>query len=326
MLRSALRSRPPPSAVHAHSPDPSEATNQQKKHKMYSIDLKRSTATRILPAEGRAKPLRASFQHKASHRCVVRQARASGQQPETDAQQQQQQQRFDAALQPVTQPPQHQQLHTKLSRLSSSLLLLLAAALASAGKQQSAFAASLPPPLPPSQHQAIESDASSSTSSRSRNRGSQHSGNSSSRLDTSSSRWGQLDSSPTANSRRSLQPLLSTAAAPAAATASSAASSSSSSSSSPGSISGQQQQPSVSLDGLLPQEQAAVALFQRGKPTVVNITHMRAMPHFYTLDIHRMAVGQGSGFLWDKSGHCVTNYHVSCRVPVPRACKCKSAS
>jgi S1-C subfamily serine protease len=107
---------------------------------------------------------------------------------------------------------------------------------------------------------------------------------------------------------------LSTAAAPAA-----APSSSSSSSSTAVSVSlpqqqrqQQQQQPSsVPLDDLLAFEQAAVTLFQRAKPSVVNITHMRAMPQFYTLDIHRMAVGQGSGFIWDKNGHVVTNYHVS---------------
>ncbi|WIA33796.1 hypothetical protein OEZ86_006909 [Tetradesmus obliquus] len=34
------------------------------------------------------------------------------------------------------------------------------------------------------------------------------------------------------------------------------------------------------------------------------------MQNFYTLDIHRMAVGQGSGFIWDRAGHVITNYHV----------------
>jgi hypothetical protein len=35
-----------------------------------------------------------------------------------------------------------------------------------------------------------------------------------------------------------------------------------------------------------------------------------ALQNFYTLDIHRMAVGQGSGFIWDRAGHVITNYHV----------------
>lgn len=61
---------------------------------------------------------------------------------------------------------------------------------------------------------------------------------------------------------------------------------------------------------LLAHERAAVALFAANTPSVVNITHIRAMQNFYTLDIHKLAVGQGSGLIWDRAGHVVTNYHV----------------
>jgi S1-C subfamily serine protease len=51
-------------------------------------------------------------------------------------------------------------------------------------------------------------------------------------------------------------------------------------------------------------------LFAANVPSVVNISHPRSSQNFYTLDITRMAVGQGSGFIWDRLGHVITNYHL----------------
>lgn len=51
-------------------------------------------------------------------------------------------------------------------------------------------------------------------------------------------------------------------------------------------------------------------LFERNRPSIVNITHMRAMQNFSTLDIHKLPYGQGSGFIWDVRGHVITNYHI----------------
>ena len=31
---------------------------------------------------------------------------------------------------------------------------------------------------------------------------------------------------------------------------------------------------------------------------------------YYTLDTYQIPVGTGSGFVWDRKGHVVTNYHV----------------
>ncbi len=61
---------------------------------------------------------------------------------------------------------------------------------------------------------------------------------------------------------------------------------------------------------LLPHEHMAIKLFEQNLPCVVNITHIRSMQNFHTLDIHRIPYGQGSGFIWDRQGHIITNYHV----------------
>jgi hypothetical protein len=53
---------------------------------------------------------------------------------------------------------------------------------------------------------------------------------------------------------------------------------------------------------LLPAEQRVVAIFEANRPSVVNVSHVRSMHHFHTLDLNRMAVGQGSGFIWDRAG------------------------
>jgi len=59
-------------------------------------------------------------------------------------------------------------------------------------------------------------------------------------------------------------------------------------------------------------EQATIELFQRSAPSVVFITTLVRMrvARGFTLDIRDVPQGTGSGFLWDRTGHVVTNYHV----------------
>ncbi|XP_077213527.1 protease Do-like 1, chloroplastic isoform X1 [Tasmannia lanceolata] len=57
-------------------------------------------------------------------------------------------------------------------------------------------------------------------------------------------------------------------------------------------------------------ELATVRLFQDNTPSVVYITNLAVRQDSFTLDVLEVPQGSGSGFVWDKDGHIVTNYHV----------------
>ncbi|XP_020579560.1 protease Do-like 1, chloroplastic [Phalaenopsis equestris] len=57
-------------------------------------------------------------------------------------------------------------------------------------------------------------------------------------------------------------------------------------------------------------ELATVRLFQDNTPSVVYITNLAVRQDAFTLDVLEVPQGSGSGFVWDKEGHIVTNYHV----------------
>jgi len=57
-------------------------------------------------------------------------------------------------------------------------------------------------------------------------------------------------------------------------------------------------------------EKTTIQIFQQNNPSVVFITTVAETVNDWTGDTREVPVGTGSGFIWDKAGHIVTNYHV----------------
>ncbi len=58
------------------------------------------------------------------------------------------------------------------------------------------------------------------------------------------------------------------------------------------------------------EEKATIALFERARDSVVFITTSSRVHDFWSRNVFTVPRGTGSGFIWDESGHVVTNYHV----------------
>ncbi len=59
-----------------------------------------------------------------------------------------------------------------------------------------------------------------------------------------------------------------------------------------------------------PDERATIAVFERATKSVVFIANTAIQRDFWSLDIMEVPQGSGSGFVWNKQGHIVTNFHV----------------
>ena len=63
--------------------------------------------------------------------------------------------------------------------------------------------------------------------------------------------------------------------------------------------------------GLSAGERRDIEVFRDASRSVVNITSIVAVRrNFFSLDVTEMPGGSGSGFIWDRRGHVVTNFHV----------------
>ena len=59
-----------------------------------------------------------------------------------------------------------------------------------------------------------------------------------------------------------------------------------------------------------PDERATISVFERATKSVVFIANTAIQRDYWSLDITEVPQGSGSGFIWSKQGHIVTNFHV----------------
>lgn len=57
-------------------------------------------------------------------------------------------------------------------------------------------------------------------------------------------------------------------------------------------------------------EKSTIELFREVAPSVVHITAVSLQQNTATMDVFAVPAGTGSGFVWDRQGHIVTNLHV----------------
>ena len=67
---------------------------------------------------------------------------------------------------------------------------------------------------------------------------------------------------------------------------------------------------SNSMATLLESEKRLIESYQKSVPGVVNVSNVREFRDFFLGSQTKQEVGAGSGFIWDKEGHIVTNFHV----------------
>ena len=74
---------------------------------------------------------------------------------------------------------------------------------------------------------------------------------------------------------------------------------------------GEQEETSAAIEvSLGTSEKALIELFERTSPSVVYINTSAYRRDYFSRNILEVPKGSGSGFVWDKDGHIVTNWHV----------------
>lgn len=68
--------------------------------------------------------------------------------------------------------------------------------------------------------------------------------------------------------------------------------------------------PVLARGDLAASEQSTIELFRKVSPSVVFITTVALRRDWLSLNVQEIPRGTGSGFIWDKAGHVVTNFHV----------------
>ena len=68
--------------------------------------------------------------------------------------------------------------------------------------------------------------------------------------------------------------------------------------------------PATPRGALAADELANIEVFKRVSPSVVHITTLATERDFFNRSVQQVPRGTGTGFVWDSSGHIVTNFHV----------------
>ena len=57
-------------------------------------------------------------------------------------------------------------------------------------------------------------------------------------------------------------------------------------------------------------EESTIQVFERSSPSVVSVANKAVRRDYFTLQVLEIPQGAGSGFVWDREGHIISNYHV----------------
>lgn len=68
--------------------------------------------------------------------------------------------------------------------------------------------------------------------------------------------------------------------------------------------------PVAARGDLAADEQNTIEIFRNAAPSVVYITSITVRRNLFNLNVYEIPQGTGSGFIWDKQGRIVTNFHV----------------
>jgi S1-C subfamily serine protease len=68
--------------------------------------------------------------------------------------------------------------------------------------------------------------------------------------------------------------------------------------------------PAARAQGLGGDEQNNVEVFKRASPSTVYITNMQLRRDLFSLNVMEIPAGTGSGVIWSREGHVITNFHV----------------
>jgi S1-C subfamily serine protease len=68
--------------------------------------------------------------------------------------------------------------------------------------------------------------------------------------------------------------------------------------------------PDPGLAGLSADELTTISLFEKLSPSVVYVTNLGVRRDRFSMDVTSIPQGTGSGFVWDKKGTIITNFHV----------------